>query len=126
MLYYENETIKLYKGDCLEIMPKLDIKFDACITDPPYQTTALEWDFVIPFEPMWKELNRLVDGAVVLFSSQPFTTDLIQSNRKNFKYQMIWKKNVPTGMSLAKFRPMKYHEEILMFCKKTIQHIILL
>jgi site-specific DNA-methyltransferase (adenine-specific) len=119
MLYYVNKSVALYKGDCLDIMPQLDIKFDACITDPPYQTTALEWDFVIPFEPMWKELDRLVGGAVVLFSSQPFTTDLIQSNRKNFKYQMIWKKNVPTGMSLAKFRPMKYHEEVLVFSKKT-------
>lgn len=115
--YYKNEIVTLYNGDCLEVMQGLDITFDACITDPPYQTTGIEWDNVIPFEPMWKNLNKLVKngGAIVLFSSQPFTTDLIVSNREKFKYQMIWKKNVPTGMSLAKFRPMKYHEEIVVF-----------
>ena len=121
MKIYENGFITLYKGDCLEIMPELDITFDACVTDPPYQTTGIDWDLCLPFEDMWKQLNSTVkdNGVICLFASQPFTTDLIQSNRKNFKYQLIWKKNVPTGMSLAKFRPMKYHEEIIIFCNST-------
>jgi site-specific DNA-methyltransferase (adenine-specific) len=116
-IYYQNENVKLYHGDCLEVMSKLNDKFDACITDLPYGTTACKWDIVIPFEPMWNSLNNLIEdnGAIVLFASQPFTTDLILSNREKFKYQLIWKKNVPTGMSLAKYRPMKYHEEILVF-----------
>lgn len=117
--YYQNKWVTLYNGDCLQVMPQLNETFNCCITDPPYQTTGISWDKIISFDKMWQELHRLISGNTILFSSQPFTTDLINSNRKDFKYQLIWKKNVPTGMSLAKYRPMKYHEQILVFSATT-------
>lgn len=115
--YYNNELVTLYKGDCLEVMLQLKETFDCCITDLPYGTTSCNWDVVIPFQPMWKQLKQICkqNAPIVLFGSQPFVTDLINSNRKQFKYQMIWKKNVPTGMASAKYRPMKYHESVLVF-----------
>lgn len=113
-------NIHLYNGECLEVMERLidkGVKVDAIITDPPYGTTACSWDSVIPFDKMWENLNRLIkdNGPIILFSAQPFTTKLIESNFSKFKYQLIWKKNVPTGMSQAKYRPMRYHEEIIVF-----------
>ena len=114
------ENCVLYNGDCLEVMDKLitdGIKVDAIITDPPYGTTACKWDSIIPFDKMWNSIDLIKkeNSNVVLFSVQPFTTKLINSNINNFKYQLIWKKNVPTGMNQAKYRPMRYHEEILLF-----------
>ena len=114
------ENCVLYNGDCLEVMDKLitdGIKVDAIITDPPYGTTACKWDSIIPFDKMWNSIDLIKkeNSNVVLFSVQPFTTKLINSNIDNFKYQLIWKKNVPTGMNQAKYRPMRYHEEILLF-----------
>ena len=114
------ENCVLYNGDCLEVMDKLitdGVKVDAIITDPPYGTTACKWDSIIPFDKMWNSIDLIKkeNSNVVLFSVQPFTTKLINSNIDNFKYQLIWKKNVPTGMNQAKYRPMRYHEEILLF-----------
>lgn len=118
--------IDLYNGDCLEVMDSLigkGIKVDAVITDPPYGTTACKWDSVIPFEEMWKRLNALIkdSGVIILFGSGNFVFNLFNSNPDKFKYKMIWNKNVPTGMSSAKYRPMKYYEEILIFqtCKNS-------
>tara|TARA_Y100001963_G_C6585646_1_gene355540 strand:+ start:1 stop:726 length:726 start_codon:yes stop_codon:yes gene_type:complete len=93
---------------------------DAIITDPPYGTTACKWDSVIPFEPMWKELNRIIkpNGAIVLFGSEPFSSALRISNIKNYKYDWIWYKNTSGGFALAKKRPMKYHEIISVFYNK--------
>lgn len=112
---------ELYNEDCIKVMQQLidkGIKVDAVITDPPYGTTACSWDSIIPFEDMWNKLNLIIkekNNPVVLFSIQPFTTKLIESNFNNFKYQLIWNKNVPTGMNQAKYRPMRYHEEIIIF-----------
>ena len=112
---------ELYNEDCIEVIQQLidkGIKVDAVITDPPYGTTACSWDSIIPFEDMWNKLNLIIkekNNPVVLFSIQPFTTKLIESNFNNFKYQLIWNKNVPTGMNQAKYRPMRYHEEIIIF-----------
>lgn len=80
-------------------------------------TTSSKWDNVIPFEKLWEQYERIIKDnvSIILFSSGLFTIDLIQSNRKHFKYKLIWKKNVPTGMSSAKYRPMKYYEEICIF-----------
>lgn len=116
-MFYENNFVKLYYGDCIEIMPELKEKFDACITDPPYGTTACKWDSVIPFEPMWKELNRLVkkEGAIVLFGSEPFSSLLRCSNLKMFKYDWIWNKQCGMGYLDSKFRPLKSHETISVF-----------
>lgn len=113
-------AVQLYNGDCLEVMDKLiadGVKVDAIITDPPYGTTACKWDSVIPFDKMWKVLQEIKKDncPILLFSSQPFTTKLISSNINNYSYELIWKKNVPTGMAQAKYRPMKYHEAIQCF-----------
>lgn len=113
--------IKLYNGDCLVEMNKVEDKsVDLILCDLPYGSTQCSWDSIIPFDKLWEQYNRVLKdaGIVVLFSSGLFTIDLINSNRKDFKYKLIWKKNVPTGMSSAKYRPMKYYEEICVFYKK--------
>lgn len=112
--------IKLYNGECLEVMEQLikqNVKVDAIITDPPYGITSGKWDFIINPEKMWDSLHHIKKehSPIILFSVQPFTTKLISSNFSGFKYQLIWKKNVPTGLNQAKYRPMRYHEEILIF-----------
>ena len=110
--------VELYKGDCLELMKGIpDGSIDAIITDPPYGTTACKWDSVIPFESMWKQLNRIIkpNGAIVLFGSQPFTSALLMSNVKNFRHQWQWVKTRPTGAFQAKYMPMKANEDILVF-----------
>ena len=114
------ENIQLYNGDCLEVMDKLieqGVKVDAIITDPPYGTTSCKWDSVIPFDEMWKRLNKLVknNGAIVLFGSEPFSSILRVSNINNFKYDWIWYKNKPTGHLNAKIMPLKEHEVISVF-----------
>ena len=116
------ENINLYKGDCLEVMDKLieqEIKVDAIITDPPYGTTACKWDSVIPFDEMWERLKRLIkdNGAIALFGNEPFTSTLITSNLKGFKYRWDWNKKIPSGMSYARFRPMQQSEDICVFTK---------
>tara|TARA_R100001530_G_scaffold85179_3_gene59351 strand:+ start:78 stop:812 length:735 start_codon:yes stop_codon:yes gene_type:complete len=112
--------VKLYNGDCLEVMKLIpDKSIDAIITDPPYGTTACKWDSVIPFEPMWKQLNRIIkeNGAIVLFGSEPFSSHLRISNIKNFKYDWIWDKKMCTGNVLAKRQPMRAYENVIVFYK---------
>jgi DNA modification methylase len=113
--------IDLRLGDCLEILPTLDAgSVDAVITDPPYGTTACEWDTCIPFEPMWEQLNRIIkpNGAIMLFGSQPFTSALVMSNPKMFKYDYSWIKTKSSGFQNAKKMPMRKHEEILVFYER--------
>ncbi len=113
--------IKLYKGDCLEVMKTIqDKSIDAIITDPPYGTTACKWDSVIPFEPMWEQLNRIVkpNGSIILFGSQPFTSALIMSNVNFFRYEWIWEKTKASAPMLANKMPMRRHENICVFYKK--------
>lgn len=116
--YYEHNGITIYCGDCLEVMPHLE-PTDAIITDPPYGTTACSWDTVIPFDPMWTNVKRLIkpSGAVVLFGSQPFTSTLIMSNLKWFKYEWIWEKSNAVDFATATIRPRKMHENIMVFSK---------
>ena len=119
---------KLYNGDCLEVMDKLieeGVKVDAVICDLPYGTTACSWDNVIPFEPMWDRLHKLVkdkNTPIVLFGSQPFTSTLISSNLKEFKYEWIWEKQYATNFMAAKKMPLKYHENIVVFAKGTAKY----
>ena len=114
---------KLYKGDCLEVMDELiefEVKFDAIITDPPYGTTKNKWDNIIPFDKMWEKMNKLIkpNGAIILFSQGLFTVDLINSNRKDWRYNLIWEKDRPTGFLNAKRMPLRSHEDICVFYKK--------
>lgn len=115
---------KLYQGDCIEVMKDIeDGSVDLILTDPPYGTTACKWDSVIPFEPMWEQLNRIIkpNGAICLFGSEPFSSALRMSNIKNFKYDWIWDKRIPSGMSYARFQPMRQTENISVFCNgKTV------
>jgi len=110
----------LHLGDCLDVMQGIqDGSVDMVMTDPPYGTTACKWDSVIPFEPMWAQLKRIVkpNGAIVLMASQPFTSALVMSNVKMFSYSVIWHKSRPVGHLAANRKPMNKHEDILIFSK---------
>jgi len=113
--------IKLFKGDCLEVMRKIESgSIDAIITDPPYGTTACKWDSVIDFDLMWEQLNRIIkpNGAIVLFGSEPFSSALRMSNIKNYKYDWVWDKKRCTGFLNAKKQPLRNNEIISVFYKK--------
>ena len=111
---------RLLHGDCLEEMDKLiseGIKVDAIICDPPYGTTACKWDSVIPFDKMWERLNKLIkpNGAIVLFGNEPFTSELICSNKSMFREKLTWEKHKPSNIGNAKYMHMKYSEDIVVF-----------
>lgn len=110
--------IKLMQGDCLERMKEIESgSVDMILTDPPYGTTACKWDSIIPLEPMWEQLRRIIkpNGAIVVTASQPFTTTLIASNVKMFKYCWVWEKSRSVGFLNAKNAPLKRHEDIVVF-----------
>ena len=110
---------KIINGDCLEVMKDIEDKsIDMILCDLPYGTTACKWDTVIPFNEMWQNLNRIIkpNGAIVLFGSEPFSSALRMSNIKNYKYDWIWDKKIPSGMSYARFQPMRRSELISVFC----------
>ena len=111
----------LYHGDCLEEMKSIpDGSVDMVLTDPPYGTTACKWDSIIPLEPMWEQLKRIIkpNGAIVMTASQPFTTTLIASNMKMFKQSLVWVKNKASGHLNAKHRHLVKHEDIVVFYSK--------
>ena len=113
--------IKLMHGDCLEKMAEVeDGSVDMVLTDPPYGTTDCKWDSIIPLEPMWEHLKRVIkpNGAIVMTASQPFTTTLIASNMKMFKYCWVWDKVVGTGFSMCKKQPLRSYEEIVVFYQR--------
>lgn len=97
-----------------------DKTIDLILCDLPYGTTACKWDIVIPFAPLWEQYNRVIkdNGAIVLFAAQPFTTKLIQSNIKNFKYCWYWIKPQISGFALSKKQPLRCTEDICVFYKK--------
>lgn len=118
---FENSDYELWQGDCLELMNNIpDKSVDCIITDLPYGTTQCKWDTIIPFEPLWKQYNRIIkdNGAVVLFGTEPFSSHLRLSNLKNYKYDWIWDKVKGTGFLNAKRQPMRNHELISVFYKK--------
>lgn len=117
---------ELHHGDCLEEMPKLpNLVADLVLTDLPYGLTACKWDSVIPFEPMWAQLKRIAKpkAAICLFGSQPFTSALVMSNPKMFRYEWIWEKNVPSGFANARRQPMRNHEQIVIFALESPTYI---
>ncbi|WP_315602457.1 DNA methyltransferase [Treponema socranskii] len=114
----ENENIKLLHGDCIELLPKIpDESIDAIITDPPYGTTKCDWDIPIPFDLMWKQYTRILkqSGVIIIFGSEPFTSELICSNKKMFREKLTWQKHRPSSIGNAKRMHLKYSEDIIVF-----------
>jgi len=110
--------IKLINGDCLVEMASIeDGSIDMILCDLPFQITNCHWDKLIPFEPLWAHYKRIIkpNGAIVLFGSQPFTSALVMSNPKMFKYQWVWDKRRPSNPMLAKVQCLKVHEDICVF-----------
>ena len=115
---YKDDNCWLMLGDCLERMKEIpDGSVDAIICDPPYGTTACKWDSIIPLEPMWEQLNRVIkpNGAIVLFGSEPFSSALRVSNLGKYKYDIVWKKEKPTNFFQLKRRIGKVTENIMLF-----------
>jgi len=129
MKYPEDFINKVICGDCLSIMPEIpDKSIDMILCDLPYGTTACKWDTIIPFEPLWEQYKRIIkdNGAIVLTASQPFTSALVMSNLKMFKYEWVWNKKLGGNSMLVKCQPYKIHENILVFGKgKTIYNPIM-
>ena len=115
------ELNKIYNEDCLEGMKRIpDKSVDMILCDLPYGTTACKWDTIIPFEPLWAHYERVIkdNGAIVLTAAQPFTSALVMSNPRIFKYDWVWKKPRGTGHLNVKRQPMRDKEDILVFYKK--------
>ena len=123
-----NDQGKLHNimmGDCLEVMALMpDNCVDLILCDLPYGTTACAWDSVIPFTQLWEQYKRVIKptGAVVLTGSQPFTSTVVMSNIEMFKYCLVWEKSRPTGHVHAKNKPMKKHEDVVVFSPGTTVH----
>lgn len=112
------EVNTVYNVDALTLLAALpDKSVDAFITDLPYGTTACSWDEIIPFAPMWAEVRRTLKprGVFVTTASQPFTSKLVMSNMSMFRYEWIWEKAIASGFLSAKYRPLREHENILIF-----------
>lgn len=112
-----------YNADCFDIFPQIaDKSVDMILCDLPYGTTACKWDSILPFEPLWEAYKRIIkdNGAIVLTASQPFTSALVMSNVKWFKYQMVWVKSKKTGFTNGKNRPLSQHEDVLIFSKANV------
>lgn len=119
--------MQLIHGDCLEKMKDIpDKSIDMILCDLPYGTTACKWDVVIPFEPLWNQYNRIIKerGAIVLFGSEPFSSNLRISNLGNWKYDWIWEKTKGCNFTHAKNMPIKFHEIISVFSDGKIGHKI--
>lgn len=122
---YKDENVWLMQGDCLDRMKEIpDGSVDMILTDPPYGTTACKWDSIIPLEPMWEQLKRVIkpNGAIVMTASQPFTSALVMSAIDLFKYCWVWEKTRATGHVHAKNKPMKAHEDVAVFSLGTTVH----
>lgn len=116
---------KIFVEDCLTGMNRIpDGSVDMVLCDLPYGTTQCKWDAVIPFAPLWEQLSRVIKerGAIVLTASQPFTSALVMSNPKMFRYSWVWEKSKATGYLNAKIRPLVAHEDVLVFSKKPIKY----
>jgi len=116
--YYQDDAVTIYHGDCREVAAEIDHKFDAVITDPPYGCTCNDWDNVLDFQSFWKVASAKPNGAICIMAQQPFATDLIVSNRKRFRYDLIWAKSRPVGFLNASRQPLRAHEHILIFYDK--------
>ena len=114
-------SIKLLCGDCLELMNDIEDKsIDCIICDLPYGTTKCKWDVVIPFDKLWEQYNRIIkdNGAIILFGTEPFSSELRLSNKSDYKYDIYWVKEKPTNFMQVKKRVGKLTENICVFYKK--------
>ena len=114
----KEDNLWLMKGDCLERMKEIpDGSVDLILTDPPFGTTACKWDSIIPLEPMWEQLKRVIkpNGAIVLFGAEPFSSILRCSNLKMYKYDWVWNKTKTQHFAQAPYRPMTEHELVSVF-----------
>ena len=121
MSYLPPLPYTLHHDNCFKQMQQLkDDSIDALITDPPYGLTNLRWDTKIDWPRFWNQAHRVCkqEAVIVLFSQQPFTTDLIASNRRAFRYELIWHKSNAVGWLSAKHRPLRAHENILVFVRR--------
>ena len=112
-------------GDCLNLLGELsDGSIDLVLCDLPYGTTACEWDAIIPLADLWAQYMRVIktNGAIVLTAAQPFTSALVLSNPKMFKYALVWEKSRPSGFAQAKNKPLSAHEDILVFSRGVTVH----
>ena len=110
--------INLMLGDCLERMKEIESgSVDMILADPPYGTTACKWDSIIPLEPMWEQLKRIIkpNGAIVMTAANPFTSVLIASNLSMFKYSLVWKKSKISHFAQAPYRFLTEHEDVVVF-----------
>ena len=115
----------LYHGDCLDIMKDIpDKSVDMILCDLPYGTTACSWDVIIPFNKLWEQYNRVIkdNGPIVLFGTEPFSTQLKISNLKHYKYDWIWNKVHGVGFQIVKYRPLQQHEYISVFCNGKLNY----
>lgn len=113
--------VELLQGDCLELMRDLpDASVDLILCDLPYGTTACKWDSVIPFEPLWEQLKRVIkpNGATLLFGAEPFSSFLRTSNIQQYKYDWVWEKSKATGFLNSRRQPLRAHEIVSVFYKK--------
>ena len=117
--------MELLNGDCLELLQNIpDKSIDMILTDPPYGITASKWDSVIPFAPMWEHLNRIIkdNGAILLFGIEPFSSQLVCSNIKNYRHKWVWNKNNSCGFATVKLRPFSICEDIFVFGKNRVNY----
>lgn len=111
-------SYQIFNEDCLSGMSKLaDGSVDAIIADPPFQSTDCAWDKRLPLDEMWAQFNRVTkrDAAIVLFAQLPFAVDLINANRKMFRYEWVWSKPKAVGFLNANKMPLRAHENVLVF-----------
>lgn len=108
----------LYEGDCFDYLPLIeDQSVDMILCDLPYGTTDCKWDTPLPLDKLWVEYERVIksNGAIVLTGSQPFTSHLVMSNPKLFRYEWIWEKEQGVNFLMVKKQPLKVHENVLIF-----------
>lgn len=119
--YYQNDSVTLYHGDCFEVMATLAPgSFDAAITDPPYGITQCDWDVKIDLEALHEGIRNVVkvNAPVLVFGVMPFACDVVNANRREFRYEIIWRKTQPLGFLNAKKMPLRCHENILVFYRR--------
>ena len=117
----DNKNYKLLRGDCLELMKDIpDKSIDMILCDLPYGTTKCKWDVILPFNNLWEQYNRIVkeNGAIILFGTEPFSSELRLSNKSDYKYDIYWVKEKPTNFMQVKKRVGKLTENICVFYKK--------